>query len=389
MMNEIVNVFDFKFDSSIGHNLPITDRKGMTDAFRTNHFLSADEFFAQARIQQMRSAISRGIPSSRLFVFRSIPLPGLRSTDLSRESSRYRDMPAGYAAEALSRRDSKQSFSEHIGRCQREAGLAYLRRLCFRIDPNGQAAVCRRRFRAATRSNSLCLGFHDHRSVSVSFSMGLFSPAQRRYQTAHRDGSAGLYSLRDPYHSWKGSRRHLLGSVGSRTRRVLHHGSRLHRLCSSPPIHRTHSLLRDPSQKQPRLYSAILSVGRSRHRTTERPDYLTQGSQNLSTLSRSTPTDQFLRCRKTPSPRFLNKQLCLTRPDDYSALQVPLENRVVLQMDQTKSSNQGLLWHFRECRQNSNLDCYLRLRAGCHHQKEAPNRANTQRNSPSFEHHAF
>ena len=43
MMNEIVNVFDFNFVSPIGHNLPITDRKGVTNAFRTNHFLSAHE----------------------------------------------------------------------------------------------------------------------------------------------------------------------------------------------------------------------------------------------------------------------------------------------------------------------------------------------------------
>jgi len=53
-----VNVFDFNFFFPIGHNLPITDRKGMANALRTNHFLSVNELSSQTRIQQMRSPIS-------------------------------------------------------------------------------------------------------------------------------------------------------------------------------------------------------------------------------------------------------------------------------------------------------------------------------------------
>ena len=60
-MNEIVNVFDFNFVSPIGHNLPITDRKGLANAFRTNHLLSTHEFYPETRIQQMRSP--DGIPT--------------------------------------------------------------------------------------------------------------------------------------------------------------------------------------------------------------------------------------------------------------------------------------------------------------------------------------
>src|SRR4030043_1709618 len=93
MMNEIVNVFDFNFVSPIGHNFPITDRKGMANALRTDHFLSTNELFPKTRIQQMRSPVSRRTPDSKIFVFGSIPLHDLRPTDLSRESSRYRDMP--------------------------------------------------------------------------------------------------------------------------------------------------------------------------------------------------------------------------------------------------------------------------------------------------------
>jgi hypothetical protein len=384
-----VNVFDFNFFFPIGHNLPITDRKGMANALRTNHFLSVNELSSQTRIQQMRSPISRRTLDSKLFVFRSIPLHGLRPTDLSGESSRYRNMPASHAAQALSRGDTEQSFSKHVGRCQRETGLAHLCRLRSGVDPNRQTIVYGRGFRTATQPDCLCLGFHDNRSVSLPFSVGLFSATQRRHQTPYRDGSARLYSLRDPHHSWESSRCHLLGPVGPRTRSILHHGPRIYRLCSPLSLHATHGVLCDPSQKQSRLHPTFLSRCRLRNRTSKRSDHFTQGSQNLSTLSRSSPTNQFLRYRKTPSSCLSDEQLCLASRNDCFAFQGPLEDRVVLQMDQTKSSNQGVLWHFRKRCQNSNLDCHLRIRSGGDHQEEAPNRTNTQRNSTSFKHYAF
>src|SRR4030067_1377028 len=185
MMNEIVNVFDFNFVSQIGHNLPISDRKGVTNAFRANHFLSAHELFPETRIQQMRSPVPRRVSDSELFVFRSIPLHGFCSTDLSGESSRYRNMPAGLAAQALSRRDTEQSFSKHVGRCQRKTRLAHLRRLCSGVDPNCQTVVCERGLRAATQPDGLCLGFHDNRSLSLPFPVGLFSATQRGHQTPY------------------------------------------------------------------------------------------------------------------------------------------------------------------------------------------------------------
>jgi len=156
-MNEIVNVFDFNFVSPIGHNSPITDREGVTNAFRANHFLSAYELFPQIRIQQMRSPVPGRVSDSELLVFRSIPLHGLRSTDLSGESSRYRDMPSGHAVQALSRRVPRQSVSKHVGRCQRKTGLAYLRRLRSCVDRNGQKAVCKRGLRTANHPS--CLRF--------------------------------------------------------------------------------------------------------------------------------------------------------------------------------------------------------------------------------------
>src|SRR4030043_1560748 len=337
----------------------------------------------------MRSPVSRRTSDSKLFVFRSIPLHGLRSTDLSGESSRYRNMPASHAAQTLSRRDPEQSFSKHIGRCKRKTGLAPLRRPCSCVDRNGQRVVCGRGLRTATQPDCLRSGFHHDRPVSLPFSVGLFSATQGCHQTPYRNGSARLYSLRDSHHSWESSRCYLLGSAGSRTSRLLRNGPWIHRFCSPLSGHTKHGVFCDPGQKQPRLNPTILPFYRSRDRITKRSDHFAQGSQNLSTLSRSTSANQFLRYRKTSPLDLFDEQFRLASPDDCSAFQTSLEDRVVLQMDQTKSSNQDVLRPFRERRENSNLDRHLRVCASGDHQEEAPNRANTQRNSPSFKCDAF
>jgi len=57
--------------------------------------------------------------------------------------------------------------------------------------------------------------------------------------------------------------------------------------------------------------------------------------------------------------------------------------------EQTKSSDQGLLWHLRKCGENSNLDCYLCLCFGSHHKKTTWTQTIAQRNSLSFKHYHF
>src|SRR4030042_4167347 len=297
MINVIVNVFDFNFFSPIGHNPPIKDRKGVANVLRTNYFLAVDELSSETRIQQMCSPVSRGVLNSKFFVFRPISLHGLRSTDLSGESSRYRNVPAGHAAQALSHRDPEQSLSKYIGRCKRKTGLAHLRRLCSCVDRNGQRVVCGRGLRAANYPGCLRSGFHHDRPVSLPFSVGLFSATQGRHQTPYRNGSARLYSLRDSHHSWESSRCYLLGSVGTRTSCLLHDGPWIHRFCSPLSVHTKHGVFCNPGQKQPRLHPTILPFYRSRNRVTKRSAHFAQGSQTLSPLSRSTSASQFLRYR--------------------------------------------------------------------------------------------
>ena len=66
-----------------------------------------------------------------------------------------------------------------------------------------------------------------------------------------------------------------------------------------------------------------------------------------------------------------DQQLRLTGTHDCKDLQIPLAGRTVLQMDQTASSNQGVLWDQRERREDSDLDCRRHLRACGHRSKAA------------------
>ncbi len=52
-----------------------------------------------------------------------------------------------------------------------------------------------------------------------------------------------------------------------------------------------------------------------------------------------------------------------------------MENRIVIQLDQTASQNQLLLRQFRERGQDPNLDCRFCLRARCNRKEEVPGKA--------------
>jgi len=65
------------------------------------------------------------------------------------------------------------------------------------------------------------------------------------------------------------------------------------------------------------------------------------------------------------------QQLRVARPHHHQALPSALADRVVLQVDQAASTDQGVLRHDRECSQDADLDRSLGLRAGRHRQEAA------------------
>ena len=86
-------------------------------------------------------------------------------------------------------------------------------------------------------------------------------------------------------------------------------------------------------------------------------------------LSRETQANSLLRREAKKETGFSDQQLYLARPGDHETLSQTLADRVILQMDQATSANKSILWNFRKCGQDTNMDGDLRLCTGSDHQK--------------------
>ena len=69
-----MSVFDFKSVQHFGHTSSPSMRKGVADVYGTNDLLPVDGLSAQARVRQVRSPVSRQLPSAQVLMSRSIPL---------------------------------------------------------------------------------------------------------------------------------------------------------------------------------------------------------------------------------------------------------------------------------------------------------------------------
>lgn len=73
-------------------------------------------------------------------------------------------------------------------------------------------------------------------------------------------------------------------------------------------------------------------------------------------LSGQVEPSKILRLRNQKNSGLSHKQLHFTAFDHLYALPISLAGRAIFQMDQAKSPNKNVLWHFGECRQDSNMD---------------------------------
>lgn len=143
-------------------------------------------------------------------------------------------------------------------------------------------------------------------------------------------------------------------------------------------------VFRDSCEKELPVSAAVLPSGGSKHRPDLRPDGCAERILSKAILSRSAPTNQISRSRRSGSG--LSCQRFFTPcPDGCRALQRPVADRAVLQVDQAAPAHQGLLRNQRERRENADLDRHLRLPARGDHEKAAGHRAVALHNSTDFE----
>ena len=120
-----------------------------------------------------------------------------------------------------------------------------------------------------------------------------------------------------------------------------------------------------------------------------RSTYYSDRSRFKEGLSSGITTDQILRQPDRQNLPFPNQQFFDPRTNRRRALPVSMAGGIVFQMDQTTPENQILLWHVRECGEESDLDRYLGLCACGHHQKTTQPQNRPLHNITDFESDAF
>src|SRR4030043_466928 len=380
---------DFNLPLDFGQYTFMDLLKELANACRTDRLLTTVRLSSPKTIRPMRSTISWQPSDKTIFLFRPMPVHGVCPDNVSPEPSRHRSLSSSHAAEALPLRLTREDVTQYVGQRKRLSRLENLRRFRTGFDKQGAGALCQRRLRHATGPRGLRVGFNHHRFMSFVVSMGEISPAPSRRQGPHADGPKRLYPHVYPYYRRKSPRCEFSRRTDLRAGSHLYHGSRLSRLCSSLYVHAKPFNICYPNQRQFRLSSPLLSESRQDNRPPMRPDDPAQWLLCFAGLSCGSSPDRFLRHRDKSKVRLFNQQLCPARFDHRRALQVPLANRNLFQMDQAIPAYQDVFRHDRECREDSNLDCHQRLHPGSDCQEGTENIAEFGRNPANPQHRDF
>ena len=219
-----MSVIDFNSLINFGQIIFMETLKGPANAHREDRFLTTDRLPAETRIRQMCSSVSRQLSDTNFLLSRPIPLYGLCSDNISAEPSGHRNLSASHAIQTIPLRHPRKNFSQHSGKSKRKQKLANLCRLRPSIDKHCSKLVRRRRFRRTTSTSCLRSGFNDHRSMSVTFSMGKVSQTQSRNQGTYANGPERLYTLFYPHYRRKSTRCKYPRRTGFGALFILHYG---------------------------------------------------------------------------------------------------------------------------------------------------------------------
>ena len=383
-----MSVFDLKTYSNHGQTLSSL-LKGPDRVQRSLHLLAINGFLSKTRIQQVRPAAQRKPQSKHLYLLGPVHVNGVCSTDRQRKFTRYRNMSSIFRAQTLSRRHSRKHLSQHTGRCQRKARLANISGFRTSSDYSSKVALRQRRIRRNIGQRSLRTGLNDYRPLPNLVSMGTVSQTQKCRQDAYTVRPEWVDSVLYTRHRRPSTRCQCSRRSAFRGRSILRHGQSLHRLRTTIQIYKEHGIFCYTCQNQLGFYQMQLSPGRQNNRTKKRSNDSSQSTEKFAVLPRPSSIYYLLRCRHKKEICVFDKQLYSGCIDNRTALQMPLEDRTVLQVDQTALANQGFLWNFRERSQNTNLDCCQHLLTRSYNEKRAEFATEFVRNPANSQHYDF
>src|SRR5260221_408715 len=263
------------------------------------------------------------------FLLGSVPLHELRAANLSRESARYRSLPARATHQALPSGHSRPSLAQYPGPCELGTRLAHLRRLRASADYPRPRALRGRQLWRRVGADGLRARCHYHRFVPGAFPLGQVSQAQRRGEIAHAARLARQHPNCGDHYTWQGSRGQYSGSTQLRSWRVLCDGSWLPRFRALVQIAPRFCLLCHPRQKALRFPASLLAASRPSDRSDLRSDHHARQSCPSQRLSREAAPHSLLRCASEPTTRLSDQQLQLATTDYSPTISQPLAGRVV------------------------------------------------------------
>src|SRR5271157_135717 len=364
-------------------------RRKAADEYWSNHLFAAHGLFPSLRFSSLRGSLPGEPLRQELLLQRSVPLLGVCPAHVSREPARHRSLPACATVEALPHGLSQSGFSRYSSRRQRTPRLAHLPRFRARLN-----LYCSPTLSGRTSGHRFCqcglrVRFHDDRPVSHLVSVGAVSPTQKRRQTPYAVGRAGQHSHQCLRDGRPRSRRQPAGRTDPGTRGVLLARPRVPGFCPPVSDHPSGRLLCYPGQGEHSVLSASIATDRQIRRHSLRSDDHTHRAQDLATVSQPLAPGALLRRRKGLASHLSDQQLSSARPDHRATLSRPLASGTVLSLDQTASSDQGLLWHLGERGEDPSLGGALDLFAGSHPEKAPWPRLELAQNSPNSQHLSF
>ena len=347
------------------------DHGGMTYEQWRDDFFADNEVSFVARFSTMRATLSWQSQDKKFFMLGSIFMHGLCSIDLSRKSTRYRNVFASDEAETLSYGAPKSDVAKYFSQRQQYSGLENLFGFCSNINQESENIVRGRKFWPGTQQCGLRLRFYGYRFMSGAVPLGALPQNKGRGKTTYPFGSAWQYSNDGYYYARQYSRCGDIGRIASRIVGNLHNGSRLFGLWTSLCDSQNTGIFCDPSEEEHQVQKDFFPANEKVWRRKGGSGRHVKRALFKATLPGKDTADCLHRSDNQQTAGLLDQQHESFCKDDCQSLQVTLASRTVFQMDQTTFEDQSILRDFGKRGQNPDMDCDFDLRPNCHNQKEA------------------
>ena len=362
---------------------------GANHVSRSNCVFADHGLLSAAAFQVLRHSLSRRSSYQKLYLSRSVLLPDFCPTDRPRKSTRYRSLSACRRPQTLSCGDESPRITHDFSQSQRSSRLANLSRPGSDADRPSTPALCSSAAGHESQASRLRAGLHRRRSVFDTVSMGSASATQERRQGPYTTRPAGQYSDVYPHYRRPDARCEFSRPRDLRGRSILYHGQGLHRFSTSVLHSSAAIVLCHTCQKQHGLHPTGILSGGQKPRPAKRPDHSIDRAEKFGLLSRTASANPLCRYRTGQTFPVSDQQFQSVTVDDCTAVQVSLADRTVLQMDQAASSDQSLLRHHTQRRQDAGVDRHQRLCTGRYPEKGTQLGSQHVRNAAGFGCHAF